>query len=69
MSSRLAGHKPRQCSHWNIAKNGWGTDGKSDPKRVVSRVVKLNPDIICLNEMDKWGGRLGNRVAISTRPF
>jgi len=40
--------------HWNIAKNGWGTDGKYDPKRVVSWVVRLNPDIISFNEMEKW---------------
>ena len=34
------------------------TDGEptasDDPKRVVSRVVKMNPDIISFNEMEKW---------------
>jgi endonuclease/exonuclease/phosphatase family metal-dependent hydrolase len=40
--------------HWNIAKNGWGTDDKYDPNRVVNWVVKLNPDIISFNEMEKW---------------
>jgi endonuclease/exonuclease/phosphatase family metal-dependent hydrolase len=39
--------------HWNIAKNGWGTDGKYDPSRIVNWVVKLNPDIISFNEMEK----------------
>jgi endonuclease/exonuclease/phosphatase family metal-dependent hydrolase len=40
--------------HWNIAKNGWGTDGKYDPNRIVSWVVKLKPDVVSFNEMEKW---------------
>jgi endonuclease/exonuclease/phosphatase family metal-dependent hydrolase len=40
--------------HWNIGKNGWGTDGKYDPNRIVNWVVKLNPDVISFNEMEKW---------------
>ena len=40
--------------HWNIAKNGWGTDGKYSPSRIVSWVKKINPDIISFNEIEKW---------------
>jgi len=40
--------------HWNIQKNGWGTDGKYSPSRIVSWVAKLNPDIISFNELEKW---------------
>jgi endonuclease/exonuclease/phosphatase family metal-dependent hydrolase len=40
--------------HWNIAKNGWGSDGIYDPDRIVAWVVKLHPDIISFNEMEKW---------------
>jgi len=39
---------------WNIAKNGWGGDGKYSPSRIVSWVVKMDPDIISFNELEKW---------------
>jgi endonuclease/exonuclease/phosphatase family metal-dependent hydrolase len=40
--------------HWNIGKNGWGTDGVYDPARIVSWIVKMNPDVISFNEIEKW---------------
>jgi endonuclease/exonuclease/phosphatase family metal-dependent hydrolase len=40
--------------HWNISKNGWGTDGKYSPTRIANWVVKMNPDIISFNEIEKW---------------
>jgi endonuclease/exonuclease/phosphatase family metal-dependent hydrolase len=40
--------------HWNIQKNGWGTDGRYDPNRIVSWIAKINPDIISLNEVEAW---------------
>jgi endonuclease/exonuclease/phosphatase family metal-dependent hydrolase len=40
--------------HYNISKNGWGTDGKYSPNRIVDWVVKINPDIISFNELEKW---------------
>jgi endonuclease/exonuclease/phosphatase family metal-dependent hydrolase len=40
--------------HWNISKNGWGTDGRYDPNRIVSVVAKVNPDIISFNEVERW---------------
>jgi endonuclease/exonuclease/phosphatase family metal-dependent hydrolase len=39
---------------YNISKNGWGTDGKYDPNRIVSVVAKVNPDIISFNEIERW---------------
>ena len=48
------GGKVLRVLHWNIAKNGWGTDGKYSPGRIVSWVAKLNPDIISFNEIEKW---------------
>jgi endonuclease/exonuclease/phosphatase family metal-dependent hydrolase len=39
--------------HWNISKNGWGTDGKYSPSRIVNWVVKMHPDIISFNEIEK----------------
>jgi endonuclease/exonuclease/phosphatase family metal-dependent hydrolase len=40
--------------HYNISKNGWGTDGRYDPNRIVSVVAKVNPDIISFNEVERW---------------
>ncbi len=40
--------------HYNIGKNGWGTDGRYDPNRIVSVVAKVNPDIISFNEVERW---------------
>ena len=48
------GGKVLRVLHWNISKNGWGTDGKYSPSRIVSWVAKVNPDIISFNEMEKW---------------
>lgn len=39
---------------YNIGKNGWGTDGRYDPNRIVSVVAKVNPDIISFNEIERW---------------
>jgi endonuclease/exonuclease/phosphatase family metal-dependent hydrolase len=39
---------------YNIGKNGWGTDGRYDPNRIVSVVAKANPDIISFNEIERW---------------
>jgi endonuclease/exonuclease/phosphatase family metal-dependent hydrolase len=39
---------------YNVGKNGWGTDGRYDPNRIVNVVAKVNPDIISLNEVERW---------------
>jgi endonuclease/exonuclease/phosphatase family metal-dependent hydrolase len=39
---------------YNIGKNGWGTDGRYDPNRIVNVVTKVNPDIISFNEVERW---------------
>jgi endonuclease/exonuclease/phosphatase family metal-dependent hydrolase len=40
--------------HYNISKNGWGTDGKYDPNRIANVVAKVNPDIVSFNEVERW---------------
>jgi endonuclease/exonuclease/phosphatase family metal-dependent hydrolase len=40
--------------HYNISKNGWGSDGRYDPNRIASVVAKVNPDIISFNEIERW---------------
>jgi endonuclease/exonuclease/phosphatase family metal-dependent hydrolase len=43
--------------HWNLH-HGAGTDGKYDITRIANWIVKMNPDVISLNEVEKntwWG--------------
>jgi endonuclease/exonuclease/phosphatase family metal-dependent hydrolase len=43
--------------HWNLH-HGVGTDGKYDIERIASWIAKVNPDIVSLNEVEKytyWG--------------
>jgi endonuclease/exonuclease/phosphatase family metal-dependent hydrolase len=53
-TSTMSGGKILRIVHYNISKNGWGTDGKYDPNRVANWVVTMNPDIISFNELEKW---------------
>ena len=41
--------------HWNIH-HGVGTDGKYDIDRLVSWMAKFRPDVISLNEVEKYTG-------------
>lgn len=44
---------------YNVHHGGWGTDGTYDPDRIIDVIVKINPDIISLCEMEKndsWVG-------------
>jgi endonuclease/exonuclease/phosphatase family metal-dependent hydrolase len=45
---------PLRVLEWNIQHNGIGTDGVWDPNRIVSWVVKENPDVIALIEIESW---------------
>jgi endonuclease/exonuclease/phosphatase family metal-dependent hydrolase len=53
-STSTSGTKVLRVLQYNIGKNGWGTDGKYDPNRVATWVVKMNPDIVSFNELEKW---------------
>jgi endonuclease/exonuclease/phosphatase family metal-dependent hydrolase len=46
--------KVMRVLHYNISKNGWGTDGRYDPNRIASVVAKVNPDVISFNEIERW---------------
>ncbi len=52
-STTTTGSRLRVLS-WNIGKNGWGTDGRYDPNRVADWVVKMNPDVIAFQELERW---------------
>jgi endonuclease/exonuclease/phosphatase family metal-dependent hydrolase len=38
--------------HYNTHHGGWGTDGVYDPNRIVDWIVKANPDVISMNEVE-----------------
>jgi endonuclease/exonuclease/phosphatase family metal-dependent hydrolase len=38
---------------YNVHHGGYGTDGNYDPNRVVNWIVKINPDVVSLVEMEK----------------
>ena len=39
--------------HWNIHR-AWGTDGKYDLTRIANWIVKLNPNVVSLNEVERY---------------
>jgi endonuclease/exonuclease/phosphatase family metal-dependent hydrolase len=41
---------------WNIHHGGFGTDGRYDPERVATWIVKMKPDVVTLNEVEKYTG-------------
>jgi endonuclease/exonuclease/phosphatase family metal-dependent hydrolase len=41
---------------WNIHHGGFGTDGRYDTDRVATWIAKMNPDVITLNEVEKYTG-------------
>jgi endonuclease/exonuclease/phosphatase family metal-dependent hydrolase len=40
--------------HWNTHHGGVGTDGVWDPVRLVKWIAKTNPDVVSLNEMERY---------------
>jgi endonuclease/exonuclease/phosphatase family metal-dependent hydrolase len=41
---------------WNIHHGGYGTDGRYDPNRVATWMAKFKPDVILINEIEKFTG-------------
>lgn len=46
--------------HWNTHYGGIGTDGRYDPDRVATWIARMNPDVISLNEIEKYVSGHGN---------
>ncbi len=45
---------------WNTHHGGYGTDGKYDTDRLATWIVRMNPDVVLLNEIEKftyWGNQ------------
>lgn len=39
---------------YNVHHGGYGTDGRYDPDRIIDVIVRVNPDIVSLCEMEKY---------------
>jgi endonuclease/exonuclease/phosphatase family metal-dependent hydrolase len=45
--------------HWNTH-HGRGTDGEYDIERIATWIAKMNPDVVSLNEVERFSGAHGN---------
>lgn len=50
-----AGGATLRVLHWNTHHGGVGTDGKLDIERLIKKAASFNPDIVSLNEVEKYG--------------
>jgi endonuclease/exonuclease/phosphatase family metal-dependent hydrolase len=41
---------------WNTHHGGYGTDGRYDTNRLATWIVKMKPDVVMLNEIEKYTG-------------
>ncbi len=41
---------------YNTHHGGYGTDGRYDPNRLANWIVKMKPDVVLLNEIEKYTG-------------
>jgi endonuclease/exonuclease/phosphatase family metal-dependent hydrolase len=48
--------KTLRVLQWNLHHGGFGTDGVYDTNRVADWMVKMQPDVIMLNEIEKYTG-------------
>ena len=57
--------QPLRVLDWNIRHGGIGTDGVYDPNRIIDWVVKQNPDVVSLVELESWDSYYsGDQVAM-----
>ncbi len=48
--------KTLRVLQWNTHHGGYGTDGRYDTNRLANWIVKMNPDVVMLNEIEKYTG-------------
>lgn len=46
---------------WNLHHGGFGTDGVYDTNRVADWIVRMQPDVVMLNELEKYTPSWGNQ--------
>jgi endonuclease/exonuclease/phosphatase family metal-dependent hydrolase len=52
--------KALRVLQWNLHHGGYGTDGRYDTNRVATWIAKMKPDVVMLNEIEKytsWGNQ------------
>jgi endonuclease/exonuclease/phosphatase family metal-dependent hydrolase len=57
-TTSLSGGVPLRVLQYNTHHGGYGTDGRYDPDRLATWMAKMKPDVITLNEVEKftsWG--------------
>jgi endonuclease/exonuclease/phosphatase family metal-dependent hydrolase len=64
-SSTTTAGRVLRVLQYNIGRNGWGTDGRYDPNRIVNVVTRVNPDIISFNEIEKWTSYSQNQDGVA----
>ncbi len=58
---------PLAVLHWNTHHGGIGTDGVYNPDRLANWIVRMNPDIVSLNEIDNESQASGFASLLSTK--
>jgi endonuclease/exonuclease/phosphatase family metal-dependent hydrolase len=59
-SSSTASGSTLRVLQWNTHHGGYGTDGKYNTDRVATWIVRMQPDVVTLNEIEKftsWGNQ------------
>jgi len=50
--------KTLRVLHWNSQYGGIGTDGKSDPARFIKKAASFKPDIVSINEAERYTSKV-----------
>lgn len=58
---------PLTVLHWNTHHGGIGTDGVYNPDRLANWIVRMNPDIVSLNEVDNESQASGLASLLTTK--
>jgi endonuclease/exonuclease/phosphatase family metal-dependent hydrolase len=56
VSSSSTSTSQMRVLQWNTHHGGYGTDGRYDPNRLANWIVKMKPDVVLLNEIEKYTG-------------
>jgi len=55
-SGSTSGSTLLRVLQWNTHHGGYGTDGRYDTNRVATWIAKFKPDVVMLNEIEKYTG-------------
>ncbi len=55
-SEASTGKSSLRVLQYNVRHGGFGTDGRYDTKRVATWIAKMKPDVVLMNEIEKYTG-------------